>query len=108
MNTLAPSFFESINLIFAGNKDMHESLDEFKFWPDTTTNSRVICPCASEKLMYNVVSTLAALFLIGSSSFLQVTRTIITSRRSSKFGQIRLRTAELAALERMEKSPIDL
>ena len=51
---------------------MHESLDEFKFQPDTTTNSRVICPCASEKLMYNVVNTLAPLFLIGSSSFLQV------------------------------------
>ena len=44
---------------------MHESLDEFKFRPDTTTNSRVICPCASEKLMYNVVNTLAPSFLIG-------------------------------------------
>ena len=42
---------------------MHESLDEFKFRPDSTTNSRVICPCASEKLMYNVVNTLAPLFL---------------------------------------------
>ena len=41
---------------------MHESLDEFKFRPDTTTNSRVIFPCASEKLMYNVVNTLAPLF----------------------------------------------
>ena len=50
---------------------MHESLDEFKFRPDTTTNSRVICPCMSEKLMYNVVNTLAPSFLIGSSSFLQ-------------------------------------
>ena len=48
---------------------MHESLDEFKFQPDTATNSRVICPCASEKLMNNVVNTLAPLFLIGSSSF---------------------------------------
>ena len=47
---------------------MHGSLDEFKFRPDTTTNFRVICPCASEKLLYNVVSTLAPLFLIGSSS----------------------------------------
>ena len=49
---------------------MHESLDEFKFRPDTTTNARVICPCTSEKLMYNVVNTLAPLFLIGSSPFL--------------------------------------
>ena len=80
--------------------------DEFKFWPDTTTNSRVICPCASKKLMYNVVNTLAPLFLIGSSSYWQVTRTSITSRTSSKFGQIRPRTAELAAFECLEKSPL--
>ena len=84
---------------------MHESLDEFKFQPDTTTNSRVICPCASEKLMYNVVNTLAPSFLIGSSSFLQVMRTTIKSWTSSKFDQIRPWIAELAALERLEKSP---
>ena len=53
----------------------------------------------------NVVSTLAPSFLIGSSTYLQVTKTSITSRTSSKFGQIRPRTAELAALERLEKSP---
>ena len=50
----------------------------------------------------NVVSTLAPSFLIGSSSYLQVTRTSITSQTSSKFGQIGPRTAELAALERLE------
>ena len=70
MNTLAPSFFKSIILILAGNEDMHKSLDEFEFRPDTATNSRVICPCATEKMMYNVVNTLAPLFLIGSSSIL--------------------------------------
>ena len=58
-----------------------------------------------KKLLYNVVSTLAPSFLIGSSSYLQVTRTSITSRTSSKFGQIGPRTAELAALEHLEKSP---
>ena len=52
----------------------------------------------------NVVSTLWPSFLIGSSSYLQVTRKSITSRTSSKFGQIGPRTAELAALERMKKS----
>ena len=78
---------------------MHESLDEFKFWPDTTTNTRVIGPCASEILMYNVVTTIAPSFLIGSSSYLQVMRTSIRSRTSSKFGQIGPRTVELAALE---------
>ena len=83
---------------------MHESLDEFKFRPDTTTNFRVICPCASEQLMFNVVSTLAPSFLIGSSSYLQVTRPSLTSRTSSKFGQIGQRTAELAALGHLENS----
>ena len=64
---------------------MHESLDEFIFRPDTITNSRVICPCASEKLMYNVVNTLVPSFFIGSSSFLQVRRAIIKSWTSLKF-----------------------
>ena len=102
--TIGP-LVDSIILILAGNEDMHESLDEFKFRPDTDTITRVICPFASEKLLYNVVSTLEPSFLIGSSSYLQVKRTSITSRKSSKFGQIGPRTAELAALERMEKSP---
>ena len=53
----------------------------------------------------NVVSSLAPSFLIGSSSYWQVTRTTIISRTSSNLGQIRPRTAELAALERLEKSP---
>ena len=83
---------------------MHKSLDEFKFRPDTATDSRVICPCASVKLTYNVVKTPAPLFLIGSTSYLQVMRTSITSRTSSKFGKIGPRTAELAALGRLEKS----
>ena len=74
---------------------MHGSLDEFKYRPDTDTNTRVICPCASEKLLYNFVTTLAPSFVIGSSSYLQVTRTSITSRED----------AELATLERLEKSP---
>ena len=78
---------------------MHESLDALKFWPDTNTNTRVTCPCASDKLMYNVVSTIAPSFLIRSSSYLQVMRTSITSRTRSKFCQIGPRTAELAALE---------
>ena len=46
------------------------------------------------------MNTLAPLFLIGPSSYLQVTS--ITSRTGSEFGQIGQRTAELAALERAE------
>ena len=84
---------------------MHESLDGFQFRLDTTTDSRVICPWASEKSMYNVVNTLAPSFLIGSSLFLQVRRTTIISWTSSNFSQIRPMTAELAALERLKKFP---
>ena len=45
------------------------------------------------------MNTLAPSILIGSSSYLQVTRTFITSRTSTKLGQIGPRTVELAALE---------
>ena len=69
------------------------------------TQTPELSALASEKLLYNVVTTLAPSFLIGSSSYLQVTRTSITSWTSWKFGQIGPRTAELAALECLEKSP---
>ena len=84
---------------------MHESLDEFQIRPDTTTDSRVICPWASENLTYNVVNTLAPSFLIGSSLFLQVRRTTIISRISLNSSQIQPRTAELPALDGIEKFP---
>ena len=51
------------------------------------------------------MNTLAPSFMIGFSSYLQITRIPMTSRRSSKFGQIGSRTVDLAALERLEKSP---
>ena len=56
--------------------------------------------------MNNVVTTLAPSFLTGSYSFLQATRTPIKSRMGSKLGQIRPWTVELAALERLKKSPL--
>ena len=80
---------------------MYKSLNEFEIRPDATTGFHGNHSYNGE----NVVSTLAPSFLIGSSSYLQVTRTSIISRTSSKFGQIGPRTAELAALERLEKSP---
>ena len=86
---------------------MHTSLDLFKFRQDTITDTRVICPCTSEKMMYNVVNTLAPQLFIRSSTFLQVRRTTIKSWTSSKFDQIGPWTAELAALERLEKISID-
>ena len=53
----------------------------------------------------NLVTTPAPSFLICSSLFLQVIRTIIKSRMGSKFGRIEPGTYELAALEPLEKSP---
>ena len=50
------------------------------------------------------MTTLAPSFLTGSSLFLKVTRTTITSWMGLKLGSIRRRTYELAALERLEKS----
>ena len=55
-------------------------------------------------MSYNLVSTLAPSFLIGSSSYLQITRTSIISQMSSNYSQILPRTVELAALERLKKS----
>ena len=52
------------------------------------------------------MTTLSPSFWIGSSLFLQVTRTTIKSRMGLKFGKIRRRTSELAAFEYLEKSPL--
>ena len=48
------------------------------------------------------MTTLAPLFMIGSSSFLQVTMSTIKAKMGLKFGQIRPWTMELAALERLK------
>ena len=82
------SIFDWIFFILACY-DMHERLYEIEF-PVT---------------MELPLSTLAPSFLIGSSSYLQVTRTSIISRTSSNFSQFRPWTAELAALELLKKFP---
>ena len=51
------------------------------------------------------MSNLVLPIFIGSSSFLQVTRTVIKTRMGSKFGKIGPGSAELATLERLKKSP---
>ena len=55
--------------------------------------------------LIRLVTTLAPLFLIGSSSLLQVTRTTIKSWMSLKYCQTRPPAAELAPLECQEKIP---
>ena len=56
-------------------------------------------------LTENLVSTLALPLFIGSSLFLQVTRTAVKTWMSSKFGKIGPGSAELTALERLKISP---
>ena len=51
------------------------------------------------------MTALAPTFLIGSSLFFHITRTLIKDWIGSKFCRIRPRTYELAALEHLEKSP---
>ena len=55
-------------------------------------------------MVKNAVNILAPSNLIGFSSFLQVTRTTITSRLTSKFGKTGPRNAELHTIGRLEKS----
>ena len=75
------------------------------FWPDRIGTQVSMATDSSHRVIIgeNLVSTLAPSCLIGSSLYLQVTRTTIISQNSSNFSQIRHRTAELAALERLEK-----
>ena len=72
------------------------------FWPDRIGTLVSMETNSSHRV---IVSTLATSFLIGSSSYLQVTRKTIISRTSSNFSKIEPRTAELAALERLKKFP---
>ena len=58
--------------------------------------------CLKNRHNHNLVATRAPSFLIGSSSFLQVTRTTITAGISSNFNQIGPLIVELTALERLE------
>ena len=81
-----PIFFK-----LAGNKDMHNIMNEFEFRPDRTTDYGVSCPWASKKYPYrpyngeNSVSTFSLLFLIGSFWYFHVTRTRIKAWMSLNF-----------------------
>ena len=91
-------------MILAGNKDNYIVLNEFKFRPDLTTHTAELAALERlKKIPYllsgDLVSTLEPAFLIGSFSFLQVTRTTIKACMSSDFSGIPSLTSELAALE---------
>ena len=81
-----PIFFK-----LAGNKNMHNIMNEFEFRPERTTDYGVSCPWASQKYPYrpyngeNGVSTFSLLFLIGSFWYFHVTRTSIKAWMSLNF-----------------------
>ena len=80
---------DSIFFKLAGNKDMHNIMNEFEFRPDRTTDYGVSCPWASQKYPYrphngeNGVSTFS--LLIGSFWYFHVTRTSIKAWMSLNF-----------------------
>ena len=81
-----PIFFK-----LAGNKDMHNIMNEFEFRRDRTTDYGVGCPSASKKYPYrpyngeNGFSTFSLLFLIGSFWYFHVSRTSINAWMSLNF-----------------------
>ena len=93
---------DRILFMLAGNDNIHESLDEFDIRPDPTTGFH------GNRLGYdgkNCVSTFTWLFFIRSFPYLQVTMTCMRAQTNSNFGLIGPPTVELAALERLKKSP---
>ena len=78
---------------------MHKSLNEFEIRPDPTTGFHGKRYCYNLK---NGVATFSRLFLMGSFSYLQVMMTYLRAWMSLKFGQIRLRATELAALKHLK------
>ena len=94
------SFFHPILFILAGNDDMHESLEEFKIRPDSTTDGR--------KNLHRLIlgkfgaATFSRLFLIGSfSSVLAGIEDIHESLDELKIQPYS--TTELAALQGLRK-----
>ena len=99
MNSPAPSFLIGSSSLLQVTRTCIKAWMSFEF--------NQIRPLTTElptlerlKTMYNVVNTLAPSVLIGSPSFLQLTRTTIKFRMSLKIGQMQTWTAELPALER--------
>ena len=68
----------------------------------------MFCALLGQDIRLAFTGPLVLWFLIGSSSFLQVTRTAIKAWMSSNLGRIPPLTSELVALERLKKRHIIL
>ena len=68
--------FALIFIKLAGNQDSHKFSDEFEFLPNQTFHLGVACPWELKKPMFDLVWSIVPSILIGSSSNLQVARTL--------------------------------
>ena len=94
MNTLAPSFLNQLSSFLQVTRTCMKAWMSSNFGHIPTPTPELSALARLKNCFIYVVTTLAPSFLIRSSSFLQVTRTTITSRTTLKFGQIGPRTAE--------------
>ena len=108
MTTLVLSFLDRSSSFLQITRPTIKARMSLNFGKIPSLTSELAALERQKNLMNNVVTTLAPSFWIGSSSFLQVTSKFIISRMKTKFSRIRPGTSELAALERLEKIPVDL
>ena len=93
---------------------MHKTSDEFKFWPDQTTDFGVSCPGVSKKISHRLIMgkwcLYASLFIFDRIIIkeLLITRTGIKARSSSILGRIRPLILELLAIEWQKFHTIEL
>ena len=87
--------FDQIIFKLAGNQGSHKTSDKIEFWLDQTIHVGLTCPWVTENTIFDLIRSIAFLFLIGSLWNLQITWTCIKSWMSSTSGQIGLLTLEL-------------
>ena len=105
MSTLVQSFLNGSSQFLQVTSPTIKARVSLNFGKILSLTSELAALERLKKPINSLVTTLAPSFLIGSSSFLQVTSTTIKAWMGSKFVQIRPRIVELAALDRLEKSP---
>ena len=91
MTILVPSFVEGSSLFLQLTRTLVKAWMSLNFGKISSPTIELAVLECLKKTMHNVVTTLTPfIFLSGSSSFLQVTRTTIKSQMGSKFSQIGL------------------
>ena len=94
MNTLAPSILNRSISFLQGKRTCIKAWMSSNFGQISAPTPELSALARLKISMYNVVNTLMPTFLIGSASFLQVTRTTNRSGQSLNFGHIGPRSAE--------------